>query len=268
MSTGENDMSFLDHLEELRRRLIRVVIAVLVGAIGLFFWKSALLEVLFGPTKPDFITYKAWCWMSHALNMGDRLCVTDPTYTFISTKAMGPFFAHMTTALIGGVILAFPYVFWQVWSFIRPGLKSRELKATRGVVFYVTLLFLTGVGFGYYMLSPLSIQFLLNYDFGVENTPDLRSYTKLITALCLATGLMFQLPILVYFLAKIGLVTHHVLKKYRRHALVVVLVLSAIITPPDITSQILVSIPVLLLYEVSIVIARRITLKREASCAS
>lgn len=263
-----NDMSFLDHLEELRFRIIRSVIAILVGTVVLFAWKSLLLEVIFGPTKPEFITYRAWCAMSHWMNLGDKLCIFRDTYTLISTKAMGSFFAHMTTAIIGGIIIAFPYIFWQFWSFVKPGLKKKEVKATRGMIAAVSFLFFSGVLFGYFVLAPLSVQFLLNYNFGVENMPDLRSYTKLITALCLATGLIFQLPVLVYFLSKIGLVTPELLKKYRKHALVVVLIISAIITPPDVTSQLLVSFPVLILYEVSIVLSRRVARKRAKAMAS
>lgn len=263
-----NDMSFLDHLEELRFRIIRSVIAIAIGTVVLFIWKSLLLDIIFGPTKGDFITYRAWCALSHWMDLGDRLCIFDDQYTLISTKAMGSFFAHMTTAIVGGVVVAFPFIFWQFWSFIKPGLRMPEIKATRGMMAAVSLLFFSGVLFGYFVLAPLSVQFLLNYNFGVENMPDLRSYTKLITALCLATGLIFQLPVLVYFLSKIGLVTPELLKKYRRHALVVVLIISAIITPPDVTSQLLVSFPVLILYEVSVVLSRRVNRKREEKLAS
>ncbi|NNE54688.1 MAG: twin-arginine translocase subunit TatC, partial [Flavobacteriales bacterium] len=170
----------------------------------------------------------------------------------------------MTAALIGGLVLAFPYIFWQVWQFISPGLRSNERKAVSGIVFYVSLLFFFGVAFGYFMLSPLSTLFLGGYDFGVENKPDLRTYTKLLTGLTLATGFMFQLPVVIYFLTKAGLVNARVLRKFRRHALVIVLIVSAIITPPDVTSQILVSVPVLLLYELGILVAKRVEKRRVA----
>lgn len=257
-------MSFLEHLEELRSKLWRSVIAVAIFAVILFIFKDLVMKVLFGPARLDFITYQLWCKLSYAIELGDKLCVTDIPYEIQSTKIAGPFFAHMTAALIGGVVLAFPFIFYQVWLFIRPGLRQTEKKAVTGIVFYVSLLFFLGIGFGYFLLSPLSTLFLGGYDFGVENRPDLRTYTKLVTGVTLAAGIMFQLPVFVYFLTKAGLVTPQVLKKYRKHALVAVLILSAIITPPDVSSQILVSIPVLLLYEVSILVSRRVV-KRRAS---
>lgn len=261
MSEEEKDMSFLDHLEELRSKLFRSIIAIAIFALVLFIFKDILLSVLFGPANLDFISYQLWCKLSYVLELGDKLCVKEIPYTLQSTKMAGPFFAHLTASLIGGVILAFPYIFHQIWLFIKPGLKNTETSAVRGIVFYVSLLFFLGVMFGYFFLAPLSTMFLGGYDFGVENRPDLRTYTKLVSGLTIATGIMFQLPVFVFFLTKAGLVTPKILRKYRRHALVAVLILSAIITPPDVSSQLLVAFPVLLLYEISIFVSRRVIRK-------
>ena len=166
--------------------------------------------------------------------------------------------ASSNEKIIGGIILAFPFIIWQLWGFIKPGLKEKETKSVRGIVFYVSLLFFTGVAFAYFLLAPLSIQFLGNYTFAdVQNTPTLLSYLKLTTTLVFGTGLVFQLPVIIYFLSRIGIVTADFLRKYRRHAFVINLIIAAIITPPDVTSQILVSLPMLLLYEVSILVAAR-----------
>lgn len=264
--SSENDMSFLDHLEELRFRLMRSVIAIFAVGIVLFVFKDFVFdEIIFAPRQKDFASFRAWCWISEMLGLGDKLCVKDIDYKIINTTMLGKFTAHILVSLIGGFIVSFPYVFWEVWSFIKPGLKQGEAKAVRGVVFFTALLFFSGVFFGYYVIAPLSLQFLGNYELAdVESTITIMSYMKLVASITLATGIIFQLPMAVYFLSKAGLVTPQLLKKFRRHALVGVLILAAVITPPDLTSQILVAMPVLLLYELSIIISRRVMKKREA----
>jgi sec-independent protein translocase protein TatC len=175
----------------------------------------------------------------------------------------GNFSAYMLVVIVAGLVIAFPFVFYQLWGFIRPGLHMKERKSVNGIVFYVALLFFCGCSFGYYVLTPLSINFLGNFQFGdVEVNATILSYLKLVTSLVLGTGLIFQLPVVVYFLGKIGLISSEFLKKYRRHAFVVNLIIAAIITPPDVTSQILVSMPILLLYEVSIFLVARIERQR------
>ncbi|WP_306640735.1 twin-arginine translocase subunit TatC [Sanyastnella coralliicola] len=260
MSEDKNDMSFLEHLEELRFRLMRSVIAIFVIAIVFFIFKDFVFdEIIFGPRQLDFPSFRAWCKLSDLLGLGERLCVKSIDYKIINTTMLGKFTAHIMVSLIGGFITAFPYVFWEFWRFIKPGLRQTESSAVRGVVFYTALLFFSGVLFGYYGIVPLSLQFLGNYKLAdVESTITIMSYMKLVASITLATGIIFQLPIAVYFLSKAGIVTPELLKKFRRHALVAVLVLSAIITPPDLTSQILVAMPVLVLYELSIVISRRV----------
>ena len=252
-------MSFLEHLEELRRRLFWSVVSVIIGIIVVVIYHDFVIDqVIMGPRKPDFVTYRAFCHWSQTMGMGDQLCLDPPRLVLQSTTMSGNMNADIMVCVVGGIILAFPFIVWQLWGFIKPGLKDKETKSVRGVVFYVSLLFFTGVSFGYYLLAPLSIQFLGNYTFAdVQNTPTLLSYLKLTTSLVFGTGLVFQLPVVVYFLSRIGIVTAAFLRKYRRHAFVVNLIVAAIITPPDVTSQILVSLPILLLYEVSILVAAR-----------
>ncbi len=252
-------MSFLEHLEELRRRLFWSVVGVVIGIIVIIVYHDFVIdEVIMGPRKADFITYRAFCDWSHTIGLGDQLCLDPPRLSLQSTTMSGNMNADILVCVVGGIILAFPFIVWQLWGFVRPGLKDKEKKSVRGVVFYVSLLFFAGVAFGYFLLAPLSIQFLGNYTFAdVQNNPTLLSYLKLTTSLVFGTGLVFQLPVVIYFLSRIGIVTADFLRKYRKHAFVVNLILAAIITPPDVTSQLLVSLPILLLYEISIVVAAR-----------
>jgi sec-independent protein translocase protein TatC len=265
MAEEKKDMSFLEHLEELRKRLVRAVLGVVLGVIVIVYFHDFVInDVVMGPRKADFITYRAFCDWSHRIGLGEELCLQPPNFKLQSTTMGGNMNADIVVCLIGGLILAFPFIFWQIWGFIKPGLREREIKAVNGVVFFVSLLFFAGVLFGYFVLAPLSIQFLGNYQFAdVENNSTVLSYLKLTTSLVFGTGLLFQLPILMYFLAKIGLVTASFLRKYRKHAFVVNLIIAAILTPPDVTSQLLVALPILLLYELSIYIASRVEKKQE-----
>lgn len=259
MAEEKKDMSFLEHLEELRKRLFRAVIGIVAGVIVIIYFHDFVVnDVIMGPRKADFITYRAFCAWSHRLGVGEQLCLTPPQLVLQSTTMSGNMNADILVCLVGGIILAFPFVFFQLWGFIKPGLREREINAVRGIVFYVSLLFFAGVAFGYYLLAPLSIQFLGNYQFAdVQNNATILSYLKLTTSLVFGTGLIFQLPVLIYFLSKIGLVSAAFLRKYRKHAFVINLIVAAILTPPDVTSQLLVAMPILLLYEISIFVAAR-----------
>lgn len=255
------EMSFLDHLEELRWRLIRSAAAILVFAIVAFSFKRILFDVvIFGPRSADFPTYRFFCAVSHWLGLDDSLCLSEMPFTLQNIAMSGQFTTHLITSFVAGLVLAFPYIIWEMWRFLKPGLKQQEREAARGMVFYSSLLFMSGVLFGYYLIAPLSVQFLGGYQISptVANQIHLSSYISTVTSVTLAAGVVFQLPILIYFLTRMGLVTPAILKSYRRHAIVGVLILSAIITPPDITSQILVSLPIMLLYEISIAISRRV----------
>jgi len=261
----ESEMTFLEHLEELRWRLVKSSASILVFGIAVFLAKKIVFDViLFGPKSSDFLTYKGFCWFSYQLGMGDKLCMGDVAISVQNIDMSGQFSTHIMVSLVGGFILAFPFVLHQMWSFLKPGLKSREIKSARGIVFYSSLLFFTGILFGYYIISPLSLQFLGAYRVSddVVSSIKLNSYISTLVSITLSTGLVFQLPILIYFFTKIGLVTPDFLKKYRKHALVAVLILAAVITPPDITSQILVSLPIMVLYEISIMISKRVLRKQ------
>lgn len=258
----KDEMSFLDHLEELRWHLIRSVIAILIVAIVAFIFKDFIFDVLlFGPKQKDFITYRWFCSISQTLGQGNSFCIDELPFRIQSRTMAGQFSAHLWTSILAGFILAFPYIIFEFWKFISPGLYEKERKNARGFIFIASMLFFIGVLFGYYIVTPLSINFLGNYSVSSEifNDFDLSSYIGLLRASVLAAGIIFELPIIVYFLTKVGVITPDFLRKNRKISLVVVLSLSAIITPPDIASQIIVSIPILVLYEVSILISRIVT---------
>jgi sec-independent protein translocase protein TatC len=257
----ENDMTFLEHLEELRWRLVKSFIAIFIFAIIAFLSKSIIFDkILFAPRSADFFTYRLFCKLSHNLSLGDKLCMGDVNITLQNIDMGGQFSMHIMVSMVAGLIMAFPFVIYQFWSFLKPGLKEKEIKSATGVVFYSSILFFIGVLFGYYIIAPLSLQFLGSYRVSdsVESAIKLNSYITTLVSITLTTGLVFELPIFVYFFTKIGIVTPEFLKKYRKHALVVVLILSAIITPPDITSQVLVALPIMVLYEISIMISKRV----------
>ena len=254
-----NNMSFLDHLEELRWHLIRCTLAVLIGAIVAFIAKEFIFDVLIlGPTNPNFVTYEILCKLSGYLGLDDSFCLEKLDFEIQSRTMAGQFSAHLWTSITAGIIMAFPYILFEFWRFISPGLHDNERKQSRGFIITASILFFIGVLFGYYVVSPLSINFLGSYQVSskVHNDFDLDSYISLVRSCVLACGLVFELPIIIYFLTKIGLVTPQFLKKYRKIALVIVLIVSAVITPPDVASQVIVAIPILVLYEVSIYISK------------
>ena len=259
------EMSFLDHLEELRWHLIRATFAVVIAATVAFFMKSFIFDVLlFGPADADFFTYNILCRMSSSIGIEGGFCFDEMPFTIQSRTMGGQFSAHIWTAITAGFIIAFPYILYEFWKFISPALRSNERKNAKGFIFISSFLFFLGVLFGYYLITPLSINFLGKYQVSekVLNEFDIGSYISLVRSSVVACGLIFELPIVIYFLTRIGLVTPQFLRKYRKFALVIVLIISAIITPPDILSQIIVAIPVLFLYEISIIISN-IVFKRE-----
>ena len=236
---------------------MRAVIAILLMAITVFVFNDFVFgEVVFGPTKADFLTFKLFCKIS------PLFCIDDMPFVLRSAKPMQQFTTHISSSLIIGFIFAFPYVFWEIWRFVKPALYTNEKNVASGTVFFVSLLFGLGVMFGYYLVAPLSLNFLTHYQLTdriqIDNIFDVPTVISFITMICLANGLMFQLPMVVYFMTKVGMVTPELLKYYRKHALIAILVLSAVLTPPDITSQILVSMPIFLLYEISIMVSRRV----------
>ncbi len=261
-----DEMSFLDHLEELRWHLIRSVLAVVIIGSVAFLMKDFIFDtVLFGPKKMDFPTYKFFCKVATFLGIDSDFCADELPFTIQSRLMAGQFSAHIWTSIWAGFIVGFPYVLYELWKFISPGLHATERKYSKGFIFTASLLFFMGALFGYYVVAPLSINFLGTYQVSSEvtNEFDLASYVATVRTSVIACGLIFELPIIVYFLTKVGLVTPEILRKYRKISLVVVLILAAVITPPDIASQVVVALPILILYQISIYISKRV-LKRQA----
>ena len=250
----ENKMSFLDHLEELRWRLVRCAIAVLIFSIAIWYYQEWIMDNVFlSMSKSDFVTFR---WMCDYLG----ICSEDISLKMQSTTLSGQFSYALMMSIMGGVVFSFPYIFYQIWAFVKPGLKKNEKSMASGIVFYVSLLFFLGITFGYFIVAPLCVQFFAIFSMSkqIENIPTIRSYMSLILSTVFYTGLLFLLPVVSYLLAKLGIITAGFLRKYRKHAIVGVLILSAAITPPDIVSQIVVSIPILLLYEVGIFVVARV----------
>lgn len=261
------EMSFFDHVDDLRKHLFRAVVAILVGTIAAFIQKSFIFDTLiFGPKRTDFWTYRMLCELSHKIYHDDTMCLSDIGFVVSNITMSGQFTQHMFVAFIAGVILAFPFILLEVWKFIRPALKKSERNKVRGIVFYSSILFFIGILFGYYFLTPVSLSFLGSYRVSEEviNEINLESYIDFVATLTLATGIVFELPIVVFFLAKLGVMSAAFMKKYRRHAFLIILIIAAIVTPPDVTSQILMTIPLYGLYEFSIVIANRVEKGKKA----
>ncbi|RAK63211.1 twin-arginine translocase subunit TatC [Hymenobacter edaphi] len=251
-------MSFIDHLEALRWHIIRAAIAVLVFATAAFLAKDFLFhDLILGPSRPDFWTYQMFCRVGKLISAPD-LCMTDVGFVIQNREMSGQLAMHLSTSFTVGLVLGFPYLFWELWRFISPGLYPHERANSRGAVFFVSILFVCGLLFGYYVASPLSINFLAGYvvDPTIENQIDLQSYLSTLTTMTLSCAFVFELPMIVFFLAKAGLITHEIMRMYRKHAIVVILIIAAIITPPDVSSQLIVTLPILALYELSIHIAR------------
>lgn len=265
-NSKEKNMSFLDHLEELRWHVIRATIAVIILGLVAFIFKGFIFDVIiFGPKNADFPTYRLFCNAARAVGLPDNFCFEELPFKLQSRKMADQFSAHIWTSIVTGIVVGFPYIVYEFWKFVSPGLHDTERKSARGFIIIASLLFFSGVLFGYYIVAPLSINFLGTYTVSshVINEFDLNSYISVIRTSVLASGLIFELPIIIYFLTKIGLVTPEILRKYRKISIVIVLILSAIITPPDVASQIIVAIPIFVLYEISIYISAAVIKKQE-----
>jgi len=260
-----NDMTFLEHLEVLRGHLMRSVASVGVFAVIVFCLKKFIVDqILLAPKSVDFFTNRVFCKIGQLVHT-DQLCFKELPIQLINIDMAGQFRMHMSIALYGGLILAAPYIFLELYRFIMPALKESEKRYSHGMVFYTSALFIIGILFGYFMIVPLTINFLGTYTVSAEviNQINLKSYIGTITSLIFATGLVFEMPILVYFLSKVGILTPEFMRKYRKHALILILIVAGIITPPDIFSQIMVTVPMYALYEISIIISARIKRERE-----
>ncbi len=257
--TEEKEMSFLEHLEELRWHIFRSVIAIIIVGIIAFWQKDIVITVLFAPRFTDFPTYQLIC------ENFNTFCDV-PQFEIIFKDLGERFFSHLKISMWLGFIFGFPYIFWEFWRFVKPGLYEHEKKAARGIVAICTLLFFMGVLFGYFIIAPFAISFLAGYDFGTQEaiiTTTLSSYVSYMTMITLPTGIIFQLPVVAYFLGKAGLVSSATMKRFRRHSIVATFILSAIITPPDVITQFLIAIPLMGLYQVGIIVVQRIEKKRE-----
>lgn len=254
-----NDMSFLDHLEELRWLLVRSTIAILITATATFFVSDYIFDVIiFGPTNANFITYRSFCDLSHQLGFADSICVTEMPFIIQNTDMEGQVNILIWTCITAGFILAFPYILWELWKFISPALYDKEKKHAKLFIFSASVLFFLGVLFGYFVIVPMSVNFFATFSVSsaIKNEFNVQSYIGLVKTSVIACGLFFELPIIIYFLTKLGLVTPAFLRKSWKYAVLIILIVAAIVTPPDVVSQIIVSIPMLIIYEISIQISK------------
>jgi len=259
------EMSFLEHLEELRWHIIRSVLAISGFAVLAFINKRIIFDViLFSPKTPEFWTNRMFVKLSEYLGV-ESLKINQNELQLISYNMAGQFSTHIWTSIIAGFILASPFVIYEFWKFIKPALYEKEQKYASGAVFFTSVLFITGILFGYYLIVPLSIDFLGSYNVSpdVPNQIQINSYISSVTSIVIASGVVFLLPVFAYFLSKVGILTPAFMKHYRRHAYVLMFLLGAIITPPDVFSQVMVSLPLVFLYEVGIFISWRVVKKRE-----
>jgi sec-independent protein translocase protein TatC len=265
----QEEMSFIDHLEVLRWHIVRSVLAILTSAILFFIFIDEIFDtVIMGPTRNDFISYRVFCKLSHVLGMGDSLCMPPMKLRLQVTSISGTFMSSITIAVVGGLLFALPYVFFEIWKFIKPALKSSELKYTRGIIFWVSMFFFMGAAFGYFMLAPFTFNFLSNYTIGdigvIDYRPTLADYLDSLIDITLGAGIAFELPMATWLLSKLGIITPNFLRIYRKYAYVALLVVAAVITPsPDWGSQLIVVVPLVLLYEISILIAARVKKKQD-----
>lgn len=262
-----DEMSFLGHLEALRWHLVRSAAVVTILAIAAFCCNDFIFDtVIFGPLQQNFISYKALCALGHKIGAGDIMCIKVKTPHLQTLSASEQFFNHMWISFMVGLILGFPVVLWELWKFVRPALKDKEIGPVKIFVVIATLLFLIGIGFGYYLLFPMSYNFLVSYQVSasgiVETNNTFDDYISLISTMTLVSGIVFELPILVYFLTRMTLLTPAFMRKYRKHAAIVILIVAAVITPsPDVTSQMVVAVPMYLLYEISIFVSKYVMKK-------
>ncbi|MBQ2422178.1 MAG: twin-arginine translocase subunit TatC [Flavobacteriales bacterium] len=271
MGDKDNNTSFFGHLLILRTHLLRMLLYVAIGATVAFVCDEVVYDyIIFAPRSENFITYRFFCYLSSLVNqMGIEvdICWEPAQFVLQNREITGQFNSHVWVSIVAGIIVATPLIVWEVWRFISPALTEGERRSSRGVVAYVSGLFFMGVAFGYFIVVPLSLNFFAGYHVGgqmaVDNLIELSSYISSVVNISLSTGMMFQMPIAVYVLSRMGLVTSSFLKKYRRHAIVVILIISAILTPPDVASQVILAIPAYALYQVSIAIAQREERRRE-----
>lgn len=262
-----SDMSFVDHLEALRWHLIRASLVIVTLSLVAFAYKDILFnDIIFGPKRIDFWTYRMLCELSTKYNLSADLCIQKINFSIMNNTMAGQFNLHLTGSFIAGFILGFPYLLWELWRFIRPGLHKSERRNATGLIFYGTFLFMLGILFGYFIITPMSVNFLGSYVISDEiiNQITLDSYLSTVAMLTLATGLVFELPIVIYFLSKMGIMTPKFMRGNRRIALFLIVLLAAFITPtPDVPTLMLVAIPLYLLFEISIFVSASVERKKK-----
>lgn len=261
-------MTFMDHLEALRWHLVRAAAVVLTCAIAMFVFVDWIFDnIVFAPARKDFISYTALCNLGHKLHLGDALCMPPVDIKLVGNTVSGPFSSAITISLTAGVILAFPYLFWELWRFIKPALTTKEANKVTSSLGWVSLCFFTGAAFGYFLLAPFTFNFLGNYKLGTMGAyiylPTLDDYIDTLTSIILGCAVGFELPVIAYVLTKLGILNAGLLKQYRKYAYVIILILAAVITPsPDWTSQAIVTLPLIILYEISIILAKKVEKNR------
>jgi sec-independent protein translocase protein TatC len=263
-TSADGEMSFVDHLEELRWVILRSVVAALVGALIVGFnYKWFFETIVMSPSKSDFITYKLLCGFGQKIGIGTSLCIEPFKVQMQSTTLVGQFNMAFSFSFMLGFIAAFPYIFYQLWKFVRPALSSNEKSNIGSIIFFVSLLFFLGIGFGYFFLSPYAINFFATFQLSdtIANNWMVSDYISMVTTFTVGCGLAFQLPLALYFLGKVGVITSKFLKKYFRHAIVVIFIVAAIITPPDGLTQIIVAAPLILLYWIGIWLVKKVEKK-------
>lgn len=255
----------MDHIETLRWHIVRALVAIIIAAIFCFFNIEYIFDhIILGPANSNFISYSWFCQLGKLLHV-DALCMDVINVSFQNTELSGQFMMSFSVSFMMGFIIAFPYVFWEFWRFIKPALKEKELKHARGFVFWASLLFFMGVLFAYYIIAPFTINFFASYELSPQfkNIITISNYYDTMNDLIIGMGVVFQLPIIVYFLSRVGILTPKFMREKRRFAIVIILVLAAVITPPDWFSIFLVFIPLMLLYESSILISSKIVKERK-----
>ena len=261
-SSLEAEMSFFDHLNVHRKHLIRSSIAIVIfTGVAFTYYDFIFGKIIMGPKSPDFWTYRMMCLIGEKFNLGADFCVKSIPFNIINTEMAGQFTLQLNSSLMIGIVLGFPYLLFEVWLFVKPALHERERKSASGFTFYATLLFIIGILFGYYMIAPLSINFLANYSVSsvIVNQITIDSYLSTVATLTLGSGIIFELPIIIFILSKLGIMTPKFMRSSRRYSTVLILIIAAIVTPtPDILTMLTVSFPLFLLYEVSISISARV----------
>lgn len=260
MANEQKEMTFFEHLDELRGNLFRSALVVLGLSALAFVFKHFVFNILIlGPTKPWFITNKIFCLAADYFG-NPKLCINKEPIDLVNLTISGQFMTHFKISFLIGVILGFPYIVYEIWKFVHPALYTKEKKIIGRTIFSVNLLFFIGVLIGYFLIVPLSVNFLLNYSLSptIKNTINLNSYINNLSSICFASGIVFELPVVTYILSKLGILTPHFMKKYRKHAIILILIIAAILTPPDIFSQIILALPLYFLYEYSIWISAKV----------